>query len=63
MGFRNIKKQFGAAWVGWDVIREKKNTYLDMAIAAAQLRNDDRYNEQNNSHFKNDLAVILFVVQ
>lgn len=46
-----------------DVIREKKNTYLDMAVAAAQLRNDDRYNEENNSHFKNDLAVILFVVQ
>ena len=46
-----------------DVIKEKKNTYLDTAVAAAQLRNDDRYNEENNSGFKNDLAVILFVVQ
>ena len=45
-----------------DVRREKKKTYLDMAVAIAQLRNDDRNNEENNSGFKNDLAVILFVV-
>ena len=48
-------------WCGYE--REEENAHLDMAIAAAQLRNDDRNNEENNSGFKNDLAAILFVVQ
>lgn len=42
---------------------EKENAHLDMAVIAAQLRNDDRNNEENNSNFKNDFAAILFVVQ
>ena len=42
---------------------EEGNAHFDMAIVAAQLRNDDRNYEEDNNGFKNDLAAILFVVQ
>lgn len=43
--------------------REEENARFAMAVIAAQLRTDDRNNEENNSSFKNDFAAILFVVQ
>lgn len=60
-------KQVLLGWVdggGWHRCEgEEENAHLDMAVAVAQLRNDGRNNEENNSSFKNDLAAILFVVQ
>lgn len=60
-------KNFGVTWVvgvWWcGCEKELENAVFGMAVASAQLRNDDRNNEENKSGFKIDLAAILFVVQ